>query len=238
MQEFWITRGSQASQKLIVVALGWAGEPSLVEHLDTGGADLLCLYDWRDLTASPELLSRINGYRAKHLVAWSFGVWAAPHLFSVPGSGSGTDGTERQSIAWNSAAAINGTPWGIHPQYGIPPRTFNLTLRGLEAGGGILKFLERMCGDCLTHYMRHRSRRPLAEIIEELSAIGRRIPPGEETVPTALPWSRAIVGEKDLIFPPAAMVACWQRSGVSVEQRPDMPHYPFYDPAILIDATR
>lgn len=47
MQKHWLKR--IGAPDLIVVALGWASEPRLVQNIPTEGYDVLVLYDYRTL---------------------------------------------------------------------------------------------------------------------------------------------------------------------------------------------
>lgn len=209
MQEVWIKQSG--SDRVILFALGWAGSDELISHLETVDADLVCLYDYRTMEPSERLITRLASYRERHLVAWSFGVWAATELFA-------------DRIEWHSATAIGGTPRPVDPDFGIPPRSFALTVRGIEAAG-TLRFLQRMCGSELAAYMSHRSTRPMDEITQELRILGE-LSATRHT--ERLPWSHAIVGAEDQIFPPAAMAAYWQQSNTPCTIIEGLPHYPIH----------
>lgn len=236
MQAVWITRrptepSSTGLRKgVLVFAAGWAGSDELVRHLPVPqGWDLLCLFDYRTLPDPAEterLLALLTPYGERHLVAWSFGVWAAATLFGAPGA-----------LRWDTATAIGGTPVPIDDAYGIPVRAFAVTVRSIGAAG-TTRFLERMCGtpEILRAYCRHRSTRPLAEICDELAALQRQALAGtsDRTEPVKGFWTRAVVGGQDAIFPPEHMERYWHEAGVPVTMRPEMPHYPLYEPDILV----
>lgn len=216
MQEVFVKRAG--SSRVIVFALGWAGSDELIRHLILpDDCDLVCLFDYRDLAFSADFIPAIQSYPQKYLVAWSFGVWAATRLLST--------------IDWADTVAINGTPKAIDDRYGIPRRAFELTVRGIRAAG-TQKFLERMCGDHLRDYYRHRSTRPLDEIVVELERLGESYV--EPTPDQQRLWKRAVVGGLDAIFPPENMLRYWQEAGVEMTKVPGMPHYPLYDPEILV----
>lgn len=233
MQAVWITPRPEPdtphSQKqgVIVFAAGWAGSDQLVRHLALPqGYDLLCLFDYRALPAAPEsaeLCAQLEPYRHKHLIAWSFGVWSATRIFG--------DGPLR----WDTATAINGTPIPVSDTYGIPQRAFAVTLRSI-GGAGIVKFLERMCGapEILKEYYKHRSTRPLDEIYDELLSLQQQALVPSAAHPAPGIWTRAIIGSQDAIFPPANMERYWTQAHVPITTIQDMPHYPLYNPDILI----
>ena len=232
MQATWITRHARpaAEKSVIVFAAGWAGSNQLVRHLPLpAGHDLLCLFDYRTLPSATELralVSELSPYRQRHLIAWSFGVWAASQLF------------QQAPLEWTTATAIGGTPRPIDDTYGIPARAFAVTVRSI-GGAGITKFLERMCGtpEILREYYRHRSTRPLDEIYDELTSLQRQALAEAPAPPAASFWTRAIVGGHDAIFPPDNMERYWNEARVPVTLRPDMPHYPLYESGIFTSAV-
>lgn len=239
MQAVWITRSAGADiarSGVIVFAAGWAGSDELVRHLALPeGCDLLCLFDYRTLPSPEEtagLYSQITPYLHKHLIAWSFGVWAATEIF-------GACLFDRPGF-WDTATAVNGTPIPISDAYGIPERAFAVTVRSI-GGAGTAKFLERMCGtpEILREFYKHRSTRSLEEIYDELIQLRRqaldRLPDKPE--PARSFWTAAVVGGKDAIFPPGNMSAYWREAGVPIIFVEDMPHYPLFRTDILTSLT-
>ncbi len=236
MQAVWITRSAEADipqRGVIVFAAGWAGSDELVRHLAwPAECDLLCLYDYRSLPGPTEtagLYSQITPYRHKHLIAWSFGVWAATRIFGGRLFDRAND--------WDTATAVNGSPIPISDTYGIPRRAFAVTERSIGTAG-TAKFLERMCGTpaILKAYYKHRSTRALEEICDELLQLRRQALDGLPEKPEPVPafWTGALIGGQDAIFPPENLSAYWREAGVPIAFDPDMPHYPLYDPERLI----
>lgn len=189
MQHSWITRGT--SDRLRVVALGWAADPTMVEPLD--GFDTLCIYDYRDIEPL-----RIEQYAEVHLVAWSYGVWAAEQVF--------------REQEFTTAVAINGTPYPLSEEYGIPPKIFAMTVAKIN----IKKFIQRMCSGMPETIVLKRDQ---AECIAELQALADHFK--REYTPT-IKWTKAVIGLKDLIYPPAAQQRYWHE--IACELR-DEPHY-------------
>lgn len=232
MQTVWITRPESPTenvlpdQGVIVFAAGWAGSDELVRHLTLPqGYDLLCLFDYRTLPSAAEaeeLYAQIAPYRPKHLIAWSFGVWAAGQIFG------------HSRLSWDSATAINGTPIPISDTYGIPERTFAVTVRSIGSAGTV-KFLERMCGtpEILREYYKHRSTRPLDEIYDELKQLRQQALAIVPSRPEPGIWTAAVIGGHDTIFPPENIARYWTEAGVPFTVAETMPHYPLYDPGIL-----
>lgn len=239
MQAVWITRSTDTKipqRRVIVFAAGWAGSDELVRHLALpNGCDLLCLFDYRTLPSpeeTAEIDSQITPYRHRHLIAWSFGIWATTRIF-------GSDPFGRADY-WDTATAVNGTPFPISNDYGIPQRAFAVTVRSIGAAG-TAKFLERMCGtpEILREYYKHRSTRALEEIYDELVQLRRQALDGlpENPKPARNFWTEAVIGGRDAIFPPENMSAYWREAGVPITFVEDMPHYPLYQTDILTRPT-
>lgn len=80
--------------------------------------DLLLFYDYRDI--SGEDAPEVEGYESVRVVAWSMGVWAASVLLS------------RWNIPVSCRVAINGTERPVDEHYGIHPKIYLLTERGMN----------------------------------------------------------------------------------------------------------
>ena len=210
MEQHWLIRNNNA--RLLVIALGWGADPRVVRHIVPSGYDILCLYDYRSATPIPEDIFRTYRYRV--LAAWSFGVRMAETLFA-PGT-------------FDTAIALCGTPLPVHDTMGIPVRAFEATLRGL-ASAGDEKFNRRTYGE---HYHtlfgpEQPAQRSLETRIEELETLYKiaRTP-----YTPSIKWSQAIVGGRDMIFPPANQLNYWTEKAILVK---DLPHYPFADPTLI-----
>ena len=171
------------SRNLIVYFAGWGTPPSVVQHLSIPPAyDLLLCYDYRDFSLEFDF----SRYENVRLVAWSMGVWVAEHVMG--------------QIPLLSATAMNGTGVPMDDDYGIPCAVFQGTLDTLdEINQG--KFERRMCGDkqLLQQYQSLEGRRSMEEIHAELTALYDAL--SAEHQHTGLPWTKAIIGTQDRIFP-------------------------------------
>ncbi len=229
MQHHWLKK--EGHEALALFCLGWAADYAVVEHVDLPGCDALCLYDYIDsegtlsldvpLQASAALHNEVLGkgeYKNIYLFAWSFGVWVAERVFA--------------NYPFTRAVALNGTPLPMDERYGIGARRMSITIRGLAQGGGMEPFERRAYGeyyDCLRDKL---SPRALAHNIAELEALARAAATPQDS---ALKWDKAIVGEKDAIFPPENMLRYWTEvRKIEVETLP-LPHYPFAQGRIVAD---
>ena len=175
-------RHRSGSSELLLFFSGWGSEPGMfIPGSDTGpGRDILMLWDYRDMTLDPDLLL---GYGRISLLAWSMGVWAAGKALGEAGMVNGP------------RLAVNGTPFPIDDGNGLSERT-------------LAKFRRRMCGssETLESLLACGLNRSAEELRDELAAIGDR---ARGTVSSPLRWDKALVGDRDMIFPPAGQHQAW-----------------------------
>ena len=203
MEKHWLRR--EGADRLAIFMLGWAADHTLVGHIRPPWCDVLCVYDYRETEGLPE----VTPYRDKYLFAWSFGVLMAEVLLG--------------HAEFTRAVALNGTPLPADDRFGIGRRRLDLTLRQL-ATQGMEQFDRRAYGE---HYKRLLSPRSLQDNIQEL----RELQHIAETQPhAAIKWDKAIVGERDVIFPPQNMLAYWGERAELLS----LPHYPFADADIIM----
>ncbi|MEG2758738.1 MAG: DUF452 family protein, partial [Rikenellaceae bacterium] len=148
------------------------------------------MYDYRDANLDDGFLDVINGYKEVSILAWSFGVFVAEQM-------------SHKLPPLTLSLAVNGTPVGASPKYGIHPRTLELTIKNLD----IDKFYERMCGEDYPIYV--PSGRSLDELRDELIFLYDWFKIGTDV---AIEWGGAIIGEKDFIFPYKNMLHYWQEN--------------------------
>ena len=124
------------------------------------------------------------------------GVWGGSQIVS----------SIEQPIA--NTIAINGTPYPIDDNKGIPEAIFNGTLEGLNEAT-LKKFQRRMCGsaDNFKHFQQVAPLRSVESLKEELAAIGSlyKSCPSKE-----VKWSEAYIGQNDRIFPAINQQAAWK----------------------------
>ena len=210
MEFHWLKHNGH--ERLVIFVLGWAADNNVVSHIDIPDADILTIYDYRDVPTLPENIRQIiDEYPEKYLFAWSFGVWAAEQLLS--------------GINFDVAAALNGTPFPVHEQYGIEPRRLDITIRGL-ARGGMEQFERRAYGRWYDELTPGLSPRGIEANIAELQNL-RDLSTSDYS--PSINWSKAIVGSEDLIFTPHNMQNYWGNRAVLLP----LPHYPFGDAGII-----
>ena len=166
------------------------------------------------------------------LNGWS----AAPELFEalpLPAEADVWVGYDYRSLSFPEASpfttttAINGTPFPIHAEWGIPPAIFEGTLAHLDADG-FRRFDRRMCGDRAT-LQRYQQLRPIpdADKAEELQALYQTIgATAIDPLQAATFWQRAIISSADRIFSTANQQAYW--TGKAEVLLIEGSHLPFY----------
>lgn len=203
MQTHWLTR-RPGHRKVMIAALGWASSPAAAPTAPPG-YDLLCLCDYRSWAhLDPAEMAR---YEVIDLAAWSFGVLMAELTCS--------------RLPLRRALAFNGSPMPVHDRFGIPVRSFRVTLNAIrQAGIGL--FFERAYGGAEHVPPSHLPQRSIEELAEELETLYAA---ALHTTDLSIPWSGALIGSRDAIFPPHHLQAFWGERGTVF----DAPHYPFAD---------
>lgn len=203
MQTHWLTQ-EPGHDKLMIVALGWAGSPAAAPAAPPG-YDMLCLYDYRSLAVlDPADYAR---YSVIDLAAWSFGVLMAQLVCA--------------RLSLHCALAFNGSPKPLDDRFGIPKRVFCVTQKGIRQSGVGL-FFKRAYGGLVPPS--HLPQRGLAELADELDALAAA---ADNPAPGGVAWNGALIGSRDAIFPPQNLHAYWGKRAVAF----DAPHYPFADTA-------
>lgn len=199
--------------RLLLFFAGWGADETPFKDYHPKNSDFMICYDYRSLEFDQ---SGMDEYKEINVVGWSMGVWAAsqtlPHLL----------------LAIANSVAINGTPYPIDEQKGIPPAIFRGTLDGLT-GASLHKFLRRMCADSTAFkaFLQITPRRPLEELREELERIEESIsidPAAAKCGVAPFHWQQAIVGSNDRIIPPANQQQAWEERDTPIIQTDDA-HY-------------
>lgn len=210
MQKHWLTR-QPGNNRLLIVALGWAGSPAASPPAPPG-YDALCLYDYR---AIEQLDPRaFAAYERVDLAAWSFGIMAAERA--------------ARYLPLRRKLAFNGSSKPVDDHFGIPVRSFLVTLKGLRRTGTGL-FFERVYGGADRVPPAHLPKRALEELIEELEDLYET---SRKPGPEGFIWDTAFIGKRDAIFPPGNLQAYWGSKGRLF----NAPHYPFADFSLLRSA--
>ena len=233
MQFNWLNK--QNNDKLIIFFAGWSFDYKPFEFLDCEDFDVLVVYDYNNplsLTLSPGERSALipfpreraqlcecnetttageGSYKQTYLIAWSMGVFVAYQL-------------RAQLPEFDKKIAINGTPFPVDDEFGIPQKPFLLTLRhaktGLEG-----KFYQNIFNSTeeFERYMKTPVERTIDNRVEELQSLYDRIKVTEKTYEPF--YDKAFVSSNDKIIPTKNQLKFWQDKVQTIESG----HFPFYN---------
>lgn len=208
MQFHWLNK--QNNDNLIVFFAGWSFDFIPFKFLDCDKYDILCVYDYNEISNLPDF----SGYKIKYLIAWSMGVYTAYQI--------------RENFTdFNKKIAINGTPFPVDDEYGIPLKPFLLTLRhakiGLEG-----KFYQNIFDkpEEYSRYEKNPVKRSIENRVDELNALYKRIKetPKEYTEF----YNNALISAYDKIIPTKNQIKFWQDYNVSFKTL-ESGHFPYYN---------
>lgn len=208
MKHIWLNKSGNS--ELVIFFAGWSFDAEPFKFLAADGVDVVVVYDYRNLSFDLDF----SGYEKYHLVAWSMGVYIAPLLRDV-------------LPEFTTAVALNGTPMPIDNEFGIPVRTFDLTLK-YAAEGLKGKFYQNVFFDeaQVEKYWVNPVNRTIEDRVEELQALKTWI--YDKPVDASGFYQKAYVSEHDKIIPPKNQRNAWEKLGVPVLPLPDG-HFPFFN---------
>ncbi len=206
MRREWITK--EGGRCLTLFFNGWGMDERAVQHL-AGTGDVLMFYDYRDITG--EEAPETAGYEEVRVVAWSLGEWAASVLLS------------RWALPADYRVAINGTERPVDECYGIQPKVYLLTERGMDERGRNKFFARMLAGrEEMVKFEVNKPRRELNEQVEELQAIREQ----SGLIRPEMQWNKTYVFAGDVIFPAENQRNWW--NGRCEVVNLEGGHYPFY----------
>ncbi len=208
MKHSWLNKNGNS--ELLIFFAGWSFDEKPFKFLDTDGLDVVVLYDYRDLGLDADF----SDYEKYYLATWSMGTYIAALL-------------KDKLPKFERTVALNGTTMPIDNEYGIPKRTFDLTLK-YAAEGLKGKFYENVFygEEQLKKYWAAPVERTIENRVEELQRLKESIV--ENRVDAYGFYKIAYVSENDKIIPPRNQHNAWEELGVSVIILPDG-HFPFYN---------
>lgn len=234
MQSHWLNK--QNNDKLIIFFAGWSFDYKPFEFLDCEDFDVLMVYDY---TSTPrplrerekfvnehcEFTNLAEGYKQIFLIAWSMGVFTAYQM--------------RDKLPeFEKKIAINGTPFPVDNEFGIPQKPFLLTLRhaktGLEG-----KFYQNIFAsqEEFERYMKNSVERTIENRVEELHSLYDKIKEkalyndknfaiADQVRNDAIAfYNKALVSTQDKIIPTKNQLNFWQDKVQIIESG----HFPFYN---------
>ena len=206
MQYHWLNQNK--NEDLIIFFGGWSFDYKPFEQLECTHYDVLMFYDYTTLEMP---VIDFSSYKTISLIGWSMGVFAAYYL--------------RNNLPkFSRKIAVNGTPFPVDDTFGIPLRTFELTLKHAETGlQG--KFYQNVFSneEFLAQYQKNPVKRSIQNRIDELISLNKLIKSTEQTYDGKF-YDCALVGINDRIIPAKNQLNCWKDIAVKLE----CGHFPFY----------
>ena len=209
MKYHWLNK--QNNTELIVFFTGWSFDEKPFEFLDCGSADVLFVYDYNEISAlEKEIFTK---YTKKTLLTWSMGVFAAYLL-------------KDRFKDFDKKIAINGTPFPVDDEFGIPQKPFLLTLRhaktGLEG-----KFYQNIFEkeEEFEKYSKTPVNRSIENRVEELKSLYEKIKSTKFDYENFYDFS--LISTHDKIIPTKNQINFWQNC--APYKILESGHFPFYN---------
>ena len=226
MQFSWLNR--QNNKNLIVFFAGWSFDEKPFEFLACENCDVLFVYDYsgklkvesgklnnsKFSTFNFQLADILSYYTYKYLITWSMGVYVAYQMRDL-------------FKDFDEKIAINGTPFPVDNDYGIPEKPFLLTLRhaktGLEG-----KFYQNIFDkpEEYERYLKTPVERSIENRVTELQNLYDDIKNSKKNYEKF--YDKAFVSLNDKIIPAKNQLKFWQDFSVPVEKL-ESGHFPYYN---------
>lgn len=209
MKHHWLNKAN--NENLIIFFCGWSFDHKPFENLDCGKNDIVVFYDYKELEFPQAIF---NGYKKYFLITWSMGVYIAYIL--------------REVLPWfDKKIAINGTPFPIDDELGIPQRTFDLTLKYVDSGlrGKFQQNLFKNPTD-YEKYLCNPVERSIKDRAEELTILNDFIKNRDHEY--NIFYNCAIISDTDKIIPTRNQVRFWEKYNTPSILL-DNGHFPFYE---------
>lgn len=209
MKYHWLNKKN--NDELIVFFAGWSFDFKPFEFLECFKNDVLFVYDYNEIEAlNAELF---ENYSKKTLITWSMGVFAANLL-------------QEQFKNFDKKIAVNGTPFPVDDEFGIPQKPFLLTLRhaktGLEG-----KFYQNVfeTEHEFEKYQKTPVGRTIDNRVDELKSLYERIKVHQNSYKKFFDF--ALISTSDKIIPPKNQINFWQAK--APYKILESGHFPFYN---------
>jgi len=206
MQYHWLNKRN--NDKLIIFFAGWSYDYLPFKFLDCGDYDVVMFYDYENINYYMDFSS----YQEMNLITWSMGVFIAYLL--------------RDKLPkFRTKLAINGTPFPIDDDYGIPQKIFDLTLTHAEIGlKG--KFYKNVISNekNFERYMQSPVERSIENRVSELQKLSDHAKNTEYNYEKF--YDYALIGNNDKIVPTNNQINFWERN--APYKILETGHFPFY----------
>ena len=206
MQQYWLNK--QNNKKLIVFLAGWSFDFKPFEFLECNDFDVLFLYDYNSIDFEGDF----EYYSEKYLITWSMGTYVGYLLKNIFNS-------------FDKRIAVNGTPYPVHDEFGIPNKPFLLTLRHAKTGleGKFYQNIFELESE-FDRYLETPVLRSIENRENELKSLYENIK--SLSIEYERFYDYALISSKDKIIPTKNQVNFWQNN--SEFKMLESGHFPFY----------
>lgn len=208
MQFHWLNK--QNNKDLIVFFAGWSFDEKPFKFLDCGDCDVVIIFDYNSIEL-PKI--DFNNYEKINLIAWSMGVFVAYLV-------------REELPVFTKKIAINGTVKPVDDDFGIPQKTFLLTLRhartGLEG-----KFYQNIFdkNEEFEKYTKTPVERTIENRENELKSLYEKIK--NTKIDYTKFYDKTLISANDKIIPTKNQVNFWQNNA-EIEML-ESGHFPYYN---------
>ncbi|MFI3315437.1 MAG: DUF452 family protein [Rikenellaceae bacterium] len=202
MKQEWLKK-ENSNKKLVIFFAGWSCDKEQFDGvMDFENCDIYITYDY---TTIEPLEINYTTYSKITVIAWSLGVYVASTT-SLPGD--------------SITIAINGSPIPVDNKFGIPKKSFELTISSLRDHG--MALFNRRISKGVDNFT--PTSRQIDPLVNELTSLYATI----QTNPAnCKAWEYAIIAQNDLIFPPQNLLNYWNKKAIFAPILIEAPHYPF-----------
>ena len=208
MKHAWLSKSG--NKNLLIFFAGWSFDENPFGFLACDDLDVVVFYDYSELSFDVDF----SGYEKYYCVGWSMGVYVGALL--------------REKLPkFDMVTALNGTSIPIDNEFGIPERTFDLTLKYAEEGlKG--KFYQNVFYDNeqLNRYWENSVQRSIENRVDELHSLKKLIK--ANTCNAKDFFNKAYVAKNDKIIPSKNQIRAWEILSVPIIELADG-HFPFYN---------
>lgn len=223
MKFAWISQETpdpcSTSRRLILIFAGWGMDEKPFVSLRKPGYDIAVVWGLLD-DVFPIPTSILAHYAEICVIAWSFGVYQASRILPSLNLRNLT-----------LSLAVNGSQWPVHESLGIPTTIFRATVESLSPAT-LSRFYRRMAGggDAFRRFSANCPDRSVDELADELRRVA--LLSSSDDAPLQFRWDRALIGQRDAIFPPDNLMTAWSRSTAAITSDSSLPHLPDWQSVI------
>jgi len=211
MKHFWLNKKNNKS--LILFFNGWSVDENPFTTMNCNDFDVLMFCDYSFLEIPSELLKEMGKYSEINLIAWSMGAFTAYFL-------------KDKLPELKQKIAVNGTPFPIDNDFGIPVRNFEITLKNahISLNGKFYKNMFISEVDC-EKFMLTKPKRSLENQVHELVELKNIITNSKINYEKFFDF--AIISSGDIIIPYKNQLNFWD--GKVDFKIVESGHFPFYN---------